>query len=813
MAKKYLISLFIIASVLGQEKTQDISGIIVDMDNLEPLPYANVVLQGLNRGITSNSDGHFVLVDVPAEPCSLIVSYIGYRTARIGYDNSAPGRHLDIRLKMEALNFQGVDVIADEYQIIKSSGEEISKVTLSPRQLALLPNMGEVDIFRSLQLLPGISSTGDGSSGINVRGGSSNQNMILLDGMNIYHVDHFFGMFSAFNADAIKDVQVYKGGFPAKYGGRLSSVIDMTGKNGDLTRRQFGLGANLMSTQLLYETPIIMGGSWLLSFRRSYSDFMSSPFFDKMYEFVTGDDEVPTNNRRQVNPNNPNQNEAFQQQIFPTFYFYDLHNKVTFTPGNKDVISISMYGGRDFLNESRETQNVRVRPGGGGFGGGGGQQTITRIDDNNTDWGNLAVSLRWNHRWTDRFSSQTLFSSSRFKSNYDRHLYFQGGSGRYFKIDEGNGAKDQSFRLDNVLHANEKHIFEFGMELTNLGTHYDVTLMDTIPILDLESNTILASLYFEDRWKVLPSLTLGMGFRATTQTGLDSLFVMDLATDSVFISPRVSFNWNVTDRFSIKGAWGNYFQFINNIVLEDVLQGNSNFWLVSDDNIPTGSAEHQILGMKYETRKYLFEIEGYRKYLDGLVEYTRRFQELADYGNFFFFGDGYAEGIEVLAQKKSGAFNGWISYTFANVNYDFGALAPEPYPASHDKTHEAKVVGTYKWGPWNFASTLVYATGTPYTTPQSRYYLPLLNGDEYNYIHVSDKNGYRLPDYHRMDVSIFRQLETPDFKWDVGLSVFNLYNRKNVNFREYDLDVVPVVVSDMLLLPMTITLFFKVSLK
>ena len=351
------------------------------------------------------------------------------------------------------------------------------------------------------------------------------------------------------------------------------------------------------------------------------------------------------------------------------------------------------------------------------------------------------------------------------------------------------------------------------MEFTNLGTHYDVTLMDTIPILDLESNTILASLYFEDRWKVLPSLTLGMGFRATTQTGLDSLFVMDLATDSVFISPRVSFNWNVTDRFSIKGAWGNYFQFINNIVLEDVLQGNSNFWLVSDDNIPTGSAEHQILGMKYETRKYLFEIEGYRKYLDGLVEYTRRFQELADYGNFFFFGDGYAEGIEVLAQKKSGAFNGWISYTFANVNYDFGALAPEPYPASHDKTHEAKVVGTYKWGPWNFASTLVYATGTPYTTPQSRYYLPLLNGDEYNYIHVSDKNGYRLPDYHRMDVSIFRQLETPDFKWDVGLSVFNLYNRKNVNFREYDLDVVPVVVSDMLLLPMTITLFFKVSLK
>ncbi len=811
--KKYFISFLFISIIFGQKATQDISGIIVDVDNLEPLPYANVVVQDMGRGITSNSDGHFVLVDIPAEPCSLIISYIGYRSVKIGYDNSQPGRSLDIRLKMEALNFQAVDVIADEYQIIKSSGDEISKITLSPRQLALLPNMGEVDIFRSLQLLPGISSTGDGSSGINVRGGSSNQNMILLDGMNIYHVDHFFGMFSAFNADAIKDVQVYKGGFPAKYGGRLSSVIDMTGKNGDLTRRQFGLGVNLMSSQLLYETPIIMGGSWLFSFRRSYSDFMSSPFFDKMYEFVTGDDDVPTNNRRRVNPNNPNQDEAFQQQIFPKFYFYDLHNKVTFTPGNRDVISISMYGGRDFLNESRETQGVRRRPGGGGGFGGGNEQTVTRIDDNKTDWGNLAMSLRWNHRWTDRFSTQALFSSSRFKSNYGRHLYSLGGGGRTFKINEGNGARDQSFRIDNVLHANEKHILEFGLELTNLGTHYDIALFDTLQILDLESNTMLTSLYFEDRWKVIPTLTIGLGIRATSQTGLDSLYIMDLATDSVFVSPRVSFNWNVTENFSIKGAWGNYFQFINNIVLEDVLQGNSNFWLVSDDNIPAGSAEHQVLGMSYETRNYLFEIEGYRKHLDGLIEYTRRFQELADYGNYFFFGDGYVEGVEILAQKKSGAFNGWISYTYANVNYDFGALAPEPYPASHDKTHEAKIVGTYKWGPWNFATALIYATGTPYTTPESRYYLPLLNGDEYNYIHVSDKNSYRLPVYHRMDVSIFRQLQTPDFNWDVGLSVFNLYNRKNVNYREYDLDVIPVIVSDNLLLPMTITFFFKVSLK
>ena len=186
----FVIALFYCV-ILGQNVDRDIAGSVLDMDNLEPLPYANIIVQGTNRGITTDADGHFVLVDVPAEPCTLIVSYIGYRTAKIGYDNSLSQGPLEIRLRMEALNFQAVDVIADEYQIIKSSGDEVSKITLSPRQLALLPNMGEVDIFRSLQLLPGITSTGDGSSGINVRGGGSNQNKILLDGMNIYLLDHF----------------------------------------------------------------------------------------------------------------------------------------------------------------------------------------------------------------------------------------------------------------------------------------------------------------------------------------------------------------------------------------------------------------------------------------------------------------------------------------------------------------------------------------------------------------------------------------------------------------------------------------------
>lgn len=802
-------------------QVNDIVGYVVDATNGEALPFANVVVKEKDRGATTNEEGYFVIVNVPTGQCTLSVSYMGYTTKDLVVQNRTGKRPpLRIDLEISTLNLEAVEVVADQYQIMKSS-DEVSKITVAPRQLNFLPNLGEVDIFRSLQLLPGVSGSGDGSSGLYIRGGTPDQNMILLDGMSIYQVDHFFGMFSAFNADAIKDVQLWKGGFPAKYGGRLSSVIELTGRSGDKKRKRFGLGANLLSGQMLYETPTFWKGTWLISIRRSYTDYLQSPFYNQMYKFVFGDDTPQyMQNRRQFNQDGTS---AFQTNVIPIFNFYDINSKFTFTPNDKDVFNVSVYVGHDNLDKETRIEGIRVRrrpgQGQGGFGGGN-ALTATRADDSNTQWGNRGLSMRWARRWSDRFYSGLQMATSLFNSDYTRNLYSIGASvGTPFNLAELNQVADMSFRWDNTWNATEKNIVEFGTSFTDLYTQYKIDYYDTVTVADITSESFLLNFYLQDKWQPIRSMDITGGIRVAIPTYLadpSALFTfntVEFNADKPYIEPRLSFGWNLSDRIRLKGAWGHYHQFVNNIRVEDVLQGNSNFWLVSDENFRPGFSEHYILGLQYNSPMYLFSMEGYYKTLDNLVEFSRRNTRNADYGNFFFFGDGAAQGVELLAQKKAGVINGWISYTLAEVFYNFPSLNDETYPADHDKLHELKLIVTYKRGAWNLSATTIYASGLPYTSPESRYYIPLLNGDEFSYYHVSDKNGYRLPDYHRLDLSAYRNLETPNFNWDLGISLFNIYNNQNVSYREFDLETVPVTVSDVLLLSFMPTLFFKVTMK
>jgi hypothetical protein len=258
---------FIWGSVYPQDKTHksDISGIVRDSASGEALPFANVLIDNSDQGTTTNKDGYFVLVNVPAGTYTLTVRYIGYVSKSVKVESgSARLAPLLIELNQTVLEGEQVTVTAPS-QMLDASSKEVGQVTFSPRQLSSLPSIGETDIFRAMQLLPGVSAANEGQSGLYVRGGTPDQNLILFDGMTIYHVDHFFGFFSAFNADAVKDVQLYKGGFPAQYGGRISSVIDMTGKSGDRKRTRFGFGANLLSAHAGFETPLWKAGTLLFT--------------------------------------------------------------------------------------------------------------------------------------------------------------------------------------------------------------------------------------------------------------------------------------------------------------------------------------------------------------------------------------------------------------------------------------------------------------------------------------------------------------------------------------------------------------------
>jgi len=799
-------SLILMPILLWAEIDGDIQGYILDSKTGETLPYANIGLTNLNRGATSNSDGYFVITDVPVGVCSLQVTFMGYETLRLAHEvNPVSNSVLRLKLEPHSLSGEQIEVYAERYSIMQAA-ERVSQVTIAPRDLQILPNFGEVDVFRSLQLLPGVSGFTDGKAGLYIRGGTPDENMVLYDGMTIYHVDHFFGMFSAFNPESIKDVQLYKGGFPAKYGGRLSSVVELTGKEGS-NEKIVSWGVNLLSGNLLFQTPFWGDkANWILSVRRSYSDLISTPLYTSLYEFSTGDTQEDQGSMGGGMGRN-----SFQTSFVPSFYYYDVNSKLTLRPSSQDKLNLSVYTGKDYLDKSQDLMME-----GGGFKTSEGGEFDTRVDVNTTDWGNIGSSLRWAHQWNSRGFSSLLVSGSEYTSNFSRDLSVGdanvvgtdslGGARGLdgFAQDEFNTVQDLTLSFENQYQLSPLHKLEFGLHFANIGTDYTASIRDTIPILEVSSQSQSYASYLQDEWMMTTGLNLTLGLRNTYH----------VQTSQNYLAPRVSFKWTLSPRIALKGAWGKYYQFINSIENEDVLQGSKNFWLTANENIKPSSSVHKILGIQWENPDYLIDIEGYYKSSEDLVEFTRRFRDGADYLNYFFFGDGEARGIEFLLQKKRGKLSGWLGYTLGSVEYTFPNLNEgEPFAATHDRTHEIKLVGSYARGPWTLSSTFMYATGRAYTAPESQYFLEMLDGSIFSYIHVGEKNAYRLPASQQWDLSLSRSFQTDYWDWDTGLSIYNVLNYPNVIYRDYDLDVSPIVISDVTSLGFTPTIFIKAHIR
>ena len=798
--------LILIGSIgLAQSKEKmKLNGYVLDKESGEAMPYANVQVKDSPWGTMTNSDGYFALDGIPKETISLMATYIGYetKTENLTVEQIENGP-LYILISPRVLQGETIEVIAESYEIFKPS-EVSGKMTLSTRDITTLPSIGEVDIFNSLKLLPGISGVGNGKSGIYVRGGTPDQNLVILDGMTVYHVDHFFGMFSAFNANAIKDVQVYKGGFPAKYGGRLSSVLELTGKRGG-TEQGFSIGGNLLSGNMSYQTPLLDKlGSWIITARRSYTDILKSGTYGNIYESITGEE---------ANPNSQSnfRGGSFRQDVIPSFYYYDVNSKLSFNPTGRDLFSLSFYTGRDYLDKSRELDFSR-------FGGSstGGTAFETRVDENVSDWGNVGASFKWGHQW-DLMYTNLLISGSQFNSIFERNLSVNGanvvggnsnggaiGLGS-FAQNEYNKVNDYAIHLDNRLPIGNKNDVEFGLLLNSINTDYEANVSDSISIMNISSTSDIGALYIQDNWKMTEKLDFTLGWRSTYFS----------STNKFYNAPRISFGLDLFSNLKLKGSWGHYYQFINTITNEDVLTGAKEFWLSSNENLLPGFAEHSLIGLSYDTENFFFEVEGYYKELENLVEFSRRFQDNADYDNYFFFGEGTAKGLEFLAQKKRGKITGWVSYTLGQAINTFPNLnGDKSFYANHDRNHELKLVGSCKIGKnWTLSSTYMFASGNPYTAPMNQYSLTMLDDETLGYIHVGEKNGSRLPDYNRVDVSISRQWETESGIIEGGISLYNMFNNKNISYRDYDLDVSPIITSDVNMLGFTPTIFVNFKLR
>ena len=792
-------------SVRAQE-TRTVQGIVRDADNGESLPFAIISVRGTRIRTTTNRDGYFAVVGAPTAPFLLRVAFVGYAAQDVPVAEGDSGR-IVVEMSLIPFELEAIEVVADDYRIMRTV-EGVSRVVISPRDIALLPSVGEVDIFRSLQLLPGISGSNESSSGLYIRGGTPDQNLVLLDGMTVYHVDHFFGFFSAFNADAIKDVQVYKGGFPAQYGGRVGSVVDMTGKTGDPDDMHATFGANLLSVQTSAQIPLFGKGSVLFSARRSYTDVLQTGLYNDIFNMFNGEDEAVGTTTAFGGGGGGGQRPGgrgagrFEQADFattnPDFYFYDLNGKITYRPTLKDVVSVSVYNGQDYLDKSRlQNQSITTQ---GNLPG----RAVTSDIDDLTDWGNKGVSGKWARQWLPRLYSNGLVAYSEYFSDYRRRTDFQVRDAeadtllqsRNFGSSEDNRVRDLTLRLDNEWQAASAHKIDFGGWATRSDVRYTFLRDDTTTVLDRDQNSWRVAGYFQDTWWVLPGLQITAGGR---------LAYYD-QTEKTYLEPRASASWKVSDRVTLKSAYGQYHQFVNRVVNENVTEGSRDFWLLADgDLVDVQGSNHYVLGASYETDGFLFDAEAYYKDLDGLSEFSLRFQRAGrGIENLFFQGTGVARGLELLAQKKTGAYTGWASYTLARVDHEFPDLnGGEPFPALHDQTHEFKVVNSMSLGKWTLSGTWTFGTGKPYTAPESEYAIELLDGREQGYIHVSDKNALRLPDYHRMDVAAHYRFPLGMWMGDLGISVFNLYDRTNVWYREFELTQTPVAITDVTYLGVT----------
>lgn len=723
------------------------------------MPFVHVTALPANIASMSNVEGRFNLLKLDTTQLLLVFTSLGYRSDTLVYQSGMPTEALRIEMQSSAIQLKTFEVEGNSNQSMEMS-KEVSRVSINPMQLQRLPNLGEVDIFRSLQLLPGVSGSNESSSGLYVRGGTPDQNLILLDGINIYHVDHFFGVFSAFNAMAIKDVQMYKGGFESRYGGRLSSVVDLTAKAGNKNKPAANFNANMLSANLVLESPLPKNfGSFLIAARRSYTDVLRSPTYRSIFGNLTEEDQAA----------DPGFGIGGLNAVEPVFFFYDLNAKLSLTPSSKDVISINYFQSGDNLDNS-STQNF------GGF-----NASLETTDK--TTWGNQGASLKWSRQWSPKIFNRFIASYSQYQSDYELTDLFTFDTLQFqSKTVQFNEINDLSLRNDFEYQISEKHQLKSGFWLSNNDISYTNVLDDSIQVQDQQGRGNTYAFYLQDSWRIHKSLTATAGMRFT---------YFDLSQKN-YPEPRLSLAWQLSEKLRFKGAWGIYYQFVNRVILENIFGGSRDFWLLAGQNgIPVQFSQHYIAGLAWENKNYLIDVEFYRKNMGGLVEYSLRFGEAfeqeQDFDDLFFKGQGQVNGMDLLIQKKFGKLNGWLAYTLSQVEYNFPGIQINPFPALHDQRHEFKSVLMYSWKSFDFSSTFVYGTGRPYTAPVGLYELELLNGYRQKYIHVGDKNSSRLPDYHRLDLGISYRFNLGKIENRVGISVFNVYNRRNIKYRRFQI--------------------------
>lgn len=743
MLKQYLILLFVCSACGVTAQKVTVSGTIEDVKNGEKLINANVYDAISMKGTVTNNYGFYSLT-LPSGKIKLTFSYVGYKTFQQEFYLK---KDTVIRYKLES-STELAEVTVEETRSEKMvESSQMSRIEIPLKQIKELPVFfGEVDVLKTIQLMPGVKSGGEGTSGLYVRGGGPDQNLVMLDGVPVYNVDHLFGFFSVFNADAIQTVSLIKGGFPARYGGRLSSVIDIYMKEGN-NKEFHGEGSiGLISSKLTLEGPVIKDRtSCIISARRTYIDILTIPF----------------------------QKAYMKNNTFGGYYFYDVNAKINHKINDRHRIFLSAYNGLDkaYLNldESYEQNGKNIK-------------NETSFD---LHWGNITTALRWNYIISNKLFLNTTATYSRYNFIISNETKIDNSSFsfRYFS-----GIYDWAGNADFDYMPTPDHAIKFGCNATyhtfSPGI-MTIQMKDAGASIDtsLGNNRIYANEYFayaED------DIRFGARWKANAGVHYSGFFVKEKLYQSV--QPRSSVRFLINEKISVKAAFSIMTQYIH-LLTNSGIGMPTDLWLPSTDRVLPQHSFQYAAGSMYSLNKYVdLSLEGFYKTMSNLIEYkegSNFFSASNDWQDKVVSGNGYSYGAEVLIQKNLGRLSGWIGYTLSWSFRQFDDLNfGEKYPYRYDRRHDVSVVASYKFNDHvDCGLTWVYGTGNAVSLPIEKYYAYNPNSfNSYggNIIEYYDgRNGYRTPSYHRLDlgVNLHKEKKYWTRTWSFGL--YNAYNRQN----------------------------------
>lgn len=724
--------------------TVTMSGTITDAESGDAIPGATVVLYAPDddslskslRGAVTNPYGFYSIPKVAAGSYRLVVRSLGYDEYRDSV-TLEPGGEGGRNITLFPSDVEGDVVTVTADRNAEPETRQISRVELPVEYLPRLPMLGgESDILRTLQLLPGVQQISEVSSGLYVRGGSPDQNLTLLDEVVVYNPSHLAGFLSTFNSDAIKNIELIKGAFPAKYGGRLSSVLDLTMREGTKEDFSGAGGISLISSRMTVEGPVSDKSTFMLSGRRFYLDLLKQLL--------------------------PDEEEA------PDYYFYDLNGKINYELGESDKLFFSAYHGRDVVSFDDDNDDIDV------------------------NWGNTTASLRWARILSP--SAFTNLSLSWTRYGFDAELRDRDEEARITQsFAVTTGIRDLRLKGNIQLFPHERHIVEAGLEGTKHmssvraveGASEDstFTIPDSLGLQNAESYE--ASFYAQDEWKATDRLTLNIGGRVTWFEKGNYLYA----------EPRFSAAYRLTDILSLTGSYSQARQPIH-LMIRNGLSLPTDTWFPATEKIKPGKSDQGSLGVMGRIDgkgEWEYTVEGYYKKLDNQYEFadTASFSPFVQVEDQLTEGEGEAWGVELFLQKKLGAVTGWVGYTLSETRRTFPELNDgDPFHPRYDRRHDVKIVLMYKLGEsWDLGASWVYGTGQAYTAPSGQYVMldptdPFQSGSNLDFYSTdyryTKRNTFRLPAYHRLDVNFSHTFTWFKLPWRLSLNVYNLYNRRNV---------------------------------